>query len=79
MLTDGQKTLLAVGIARAHQLPIITAIALANTVARLLPTIPADVARRCHCGTAIGPCEQWCSRACFRADEGHDRELEDVG
>lgn len=75
-LTSGQKTWLAVGLAKTHQLSIATGIALADTVAELLPSLPADYTRRCQCGEPIGPDQQWCSPLCYRADEGHEREHE---
>lgn len=79
-LTDGQKAWLAVGIAKQHDLPMTIAVRYADTVAALLPTLPPDTTRRCHCGERIGHTEQWCSTACFRADEDeHELELEDVG
>lgn len=33
--------------------------------------------KRCAiCGALVGLLENWCSRACFYADEGHDHEDE---
>lgn len=75
-LHGGQRTVLAVQIARQHHLTMDMAIAIADTVADLLPTLPADMTRRCACGCGqpIGPNDHWASRACFIADEGHPRE-----
>lgn len=73
-LTDAQRTFVAVGLARQHELPIVTAVSYTETFAELLTRLPEHKIRRCACGCGVRvvPLQHWASPACFRADEGRD-------